>query len=45
MFIISVHEKCIFEYSLPAFYAFRGGKTMQDLHIAIRLFFCFSWGA
>lgn len=32
MFIISVHEKCIFEYSLSTFYAFRGEKKiLQDL--------------
>lgn len=42
MFIVSVHEKCIFESS---FYAFQGEmerKTMQDLRIAIFIF-RFSW--
>lgn len=41
MFIISVHEKCIFVFSLlKTFYAFRGemGKQCKDLQIAV--FFC-----
>lgn len=44
MFIISVHEKCIFEnFPRSTFYAFEGGKNNAGSSNR-NIFFLFSWG-